>query len=130
MADRSQAARRSGSAAKRRPADERLQSVQGLDRDPEKLDRLVHERVRLGILSALAVNKSLSFTELKHLLRASDGNLSVHARKLEEAGYVRCTKSFRGRKPQTNYRLTAAGRKALHRYLDHMEALIDATREA
>jgi DNA-binding HxlR family transcriptional regulator len=92
------------------------------------LDRLIHERMRLGIVSALAVNASLSFNELKRLLHASDGNLSVHARKLEDAGYVACTKSFDGRVPKTEYRLTPAGRQALERYLDHMEALIRATR--
>jgi DNA-binding HxlR family transcriptional regulator len=94
-----------------------------------ELDRLIHERVRLGIASALAVNESLTFNDLKALLRTSDGNLSVHARKLEEAQYVTCTKSFAGRTPKSEYRLTAAGRKALERYLDHMEALIRATRE-
>jgi len=94
-----------------------------------KLDRLVHERLRLGILSALAVNDSLTFNELKKLLDTTDGNLSVHARKLEEAGYAACSKSFEGRMPRTDYRLTAAGRRALDRYLDHMEALIQAMRE-
>jgi DNA-binding MarR family transcriptional regulator len=93
------------------------------------LDRLIHERVRLGIVSALAVNESLTFNELKGLLKTTDGNLSVHARKLEEADYVACTKSFAGRVPKTEYRLTATGRRALERYLDHMEALIRATRE-
>ena len=93
------------------------------------LDRLIHERVRLGIASALAVNESLSFSDLKSLLKTSDGNLSVHARKLEEAEYITCTKSFAGRVPKSEYRLTPAGRKALERYLDHMEALIRATRE-
>ena len=92
-------------------------------------DRLIHERVRLGIASALAVNESLSFSDLKALLKTSDGNLSVHARKLEEAQYVVCTKSFAGRTPKSEYRLTPSGRKALERYLDHMEALIRATRE-
>ncbi len=92
------------------------------------LDQLIHERVRLGIVSALAVNAALSFTELKALLGTSDGNLSVHARKLEDAGYVTCTKGFEGRVPRTDYRLTEAGRAALARYLDHMEALIRATR--
>ena len=94
-----------------------------------ELDRLIHERMRLAIVSALAVNESLSFNELKRLLDTSDGNLSVHARKLEEAGYVACEKSFEGRVPHTDYRLTAAGRAALDRYLAHMEALIRATRE-
>jgi len=93
------------------------------------LDRLIHERTRLGIVSALAVNDSLTFNELKGLLGATDGNVSVHARKLEDAGYVACTKSFAGRVPKTEYRLTAAGRRALERYLSHMEALIRATRE-
>jgi len=93
------------------------------------LNRLIHERTRLGIISALAVNSSLTFGELKDLLRASDGNLSVHARKLEDAGYITCSKSFAGRLPKTEYRLSAAGRKALERYLDHMESLIRATRE-
>jgi len=92
-------------------------------------DRLIHERTRLAIVSALAVNTSLTFNELKHLLSASDGNLSVHARKLEDAGYIACTKSFAGRLPKTEYRLAAAGRRALEKYLDHMEALIRATRE-
>ncbi len=94
-----------------------------------KLDRLIHERLRLGILSALSVNDSLTFNELKKLLDTTDGNLSVHARKLEEAGYVACTKSFEGRMPRTDYRLTATGRRALERYLDHMEALIQAMRD-
>jgi len=95
----------------------------------QKLDRLVHERLRLGILSALSVNPALSFNDLKRLLETTDGNLSVHARKLEEAGYVACSKTFEGRVPRTEYRLTAAGRRALDRYLDHMEALIQAMRE-
>jgi DNA-binding HxlR family transcriptional regulator len=93
------------------------------------LDRLIHERIRLGIVSALAVNRTLTFNELKALLKTTDGNLSVHARKLEEADYILCTKSFDGRLPKTKYRLAPAGRKALERYLDHMEALIRATRE-
>jgi DNA-binding HxlR family transcriptional regulator len=93
------------------------------------LDRLIHERIRLGIVSALAVNRSLTFNELKALLKTTDGNLSVHARKLEEANYIVCTKSFDGRLPKTEYRLAGAGRRALERYLNHMEALIRATRE-
>ncbi len=93
------------------------------------LDRIIHERMRLGIVSALAVNDSLTFNELKKLLQTTDGNLSVHARRLEEAQYVNCSKSFEGRMPKTEYRLTAAGRKAFERYLDHMEALIHAMRE-
>ena len=95
----------------------------------DALDRLIHERLRLGIVSALAVNDSLSFSDLKKLMKTTDGNLSVHARKLEEAEYITCTKSFSGRMPKTEYRLTAVGRRALERYLDHMEALIRATRE-
>lgn len=93
------------------------------------LDRLIHERMRLGIVSALAVNESLTFNDLKKLLKTTDGNISVHARKLEDAQYIACAKSFEGRVPKTEYRLTAAGRRALERYLDHMEALIRATRE-
>jgi DNA-binding HxlR family transcriptional regulator len=93
-----------------------------------KLDRLIHERIRLGIVSALAVEEWLSFADLKRLLKTTDGNLSVHARKLEEASYIACKKHFEGRVPKTDYRLTAAGRRALERYLDHMEALIQATR--
>ena len=96
---------------------------------PLALDRLIHERLRLGILSALAVNASLSFGDLKKLMQTTDGNLSVHARKLEEASYVTCTKSFEGRVPKTEYSITAAGRRALERYIDHKEALIRATRE-
>ena len=95
----------------------------------DALDRLIHERLRLGIVSALAVNDSLSFSDLKKLMKTTDGNLSVHARKLEEAEYITCTKSFEGRMPKTEYKLTATGRRALERYLDHMEALIRATRE-
>ena len=93
-----------------------------------ELDRLIHERLRLGILSALAVNSTLTFNDLKKLLSTSDGNLSVHARKLEEAEYIACEKSFEGRMPKTEYKLTAAGRKALERYLDEMEQLIKSTR--
>jgi DNA-binding HxlR family transcriptional regulator len=93
------------------------------------LDRLIHERMRLGIVSALAVNPALTFNDLKKLLKTTDGNLSVHARKLEEARYIACTKFFQGRLPKTEYRLTGEGRRALERYLDHMEALIRAMRE-
>jgi len=93
------------------------------------LDRIIHEHMRLGIVSALAVNDSLTFNELKKLLQTSDGNLSVHARRLEEAEYVTCTKSFEGRMPKSEYRLTSAGRAAFERYLNHMEALIQAARE-
>ena len=94
-----------------------------------ELDRVIHERIRLGIVSALAVNETMTFNDLKALLSATDGNLSVHARRLEEAGYVACTKSFDGRIPRTEYRLTASGREGLARYLRHMEALIRATRK-
>jgi DNA-binding MarR family transcriptional regulator len=97
--------------------------------EASKLDRLVHERLRLGILSALAVNESLTFNELKKLLDTTDGNLSVHSRKLEEAGYIVSTKSFEGRMPRTDYRMTTAGRRAFERYIDHMEALVQAMRE-
>lgn len=93
-----------------------------------ELDRLIHEKLRLGILSALAVNTTLTFNDLKKLLSTSDGNLSVHARKLEEAEYIACEKSFEGRMPKTEYKLTSAGRKALERYLDEMESLIKSTR--
>ncbi len=116
---------------KPRGAARALGAVRGLEKAgvPRQLDRLIHERTRLGILSALAVNESLTFSDLKRLLETTDGNLSVHARKLEEAQYITCVKSFQGRFPRTEYRLTAAGRRALERYLDHMEALIRAARE-
>ena len=118
----------------RRPGVGELRSLRGKSdgASPARagaLDRLIHERLRLGIVSALAVNDSLSFSDLKKLMKTTDGNLSVHARKLEEAEYITCTKSFEGRMPKTEYKLTAAGRRALERYLDHMEALIRATRE-
>ena len=96
---------------------------------PLGLDRLIHERLRLGIVSALAVNGSMSFTDLKAALNATDGNLSAHARRLEEAGYIVCRKSFEGRIPRTDYELTKQGRRELEAYLDHMEALIRAMRE-
>ena len=115
----------------RRKKPEPLGEVRGdaPDATPAALDRLIHERMRLGIVSALARNERLSFNELKHLMQTTDGNLSVHARKLEDAGYITCTKTFEGRVPKTDFSLTAAGRRALERYLDHMEALIRATRE-
>jgi DNA-binding MarR family transcriptional regulator len=97
--------------------------------NPTELDQLIHGRVRLGIVSALAVNERLSFTELKDLLATSDGNLSAHARRLEEGGYLDCEKSFDGRVPLTEYRLTERGKRALERYLDHMEALIERVRD-
>ena len=97
--------------------------------DAVNLDQVIHERVRLAIISALAVNDSLTFNDLKTLLDVSDGNLSVHARKLEDAGYVRCTKSFVGRQPRTEYKLTASGRRALEAYLEQMESVIRTTRQ-
>lgn len=123
---------RGGGAARRRHVEERAAirgEAGGQLASPLELDRLIHERLRLAIVSALAVNESLSFNELKEMLGATDGNLSVHARKLEEAGYVACRKMFDGRLPRTEFKLTAAGRAALARYLDHMEGLIRAARE-
>ena len=112
------------------PRRARLTAVTAVSRDLDdaKFDRLVYERVRLGIMSALAVNEQLSFAELKSLFDVSDGNLSAHARKLEDAGYISCSKSFAERRPKTEYRITATGRRALHRYLEHVEAVIKATR--
>ena len=104
-------------------------STGSMDMSLQELDRLIHERIRLGAVSALAVNESLTFHELKNILKTTDGNLSVHARKLEEAGYIDCAKYFEGRQPKTCFRLTPRGRDALKRYLDRMEALIRATRE-
>ncbi len=129
------AKRTSSRAASAQPQGRPLASVRGdapratAEEGALALDRLIHERMRLGIVSALAVNESLTFNDLKRLMQTTDGNLSVHARKLEDAGYVVCTKSFEGRVPRTEYRLAAPGRRALERYLDHMEALIRATRE-
>jgi len=114
---------RASKVAKGAPAHEMLETT------IPSLDRIIHEHMRLGIVSALAVNDSLTFNELKKLLQTSDGNLSVHARRLEEAEYVTCTKSFEGRMPKSEYRLTPDGRKAFERYLNHMEALIQAARE-
>ena len=117
---------------RRKPvADQKLRSVRGRAGDvvAPDLDRLIHERMRLGIVSALAVSEPLSFNDLKKIMRTTDGNLSVHARKLEDADYITCTKSFEGRVPRTEYRLTGTGRRALERYLDHMESLIRATRD-
>ena len=127
-----QAARQAHRTVGRAPKKKRLRSMGGnpSDRTAADLDRLVHERIRLGLMSALAVNRTLSFSDLRDLLQTTDGNLSVHARKLEDAGYIACTKSFEGRFPKTEYQLTAKGRRALERYLDHMEALIQATRGA
>ena len=116
--------------AARTSAADPLRSVPGgAEAGAPELDRLIHERVRLGIVSALAVNDSLAFNELKDMLALTDGNLSVHARKLEEAGYVECTKKFEGRVPRTEFRLTDAGRRALGAYLNHMEAIIQAVRD-
>ncbi len=108
---------------RRRPARARAELA------PLDVDRLIHERLRLAILSALAVNESLTFNELKGMIRATDGNLSVHARKLEQARYLSCEKTYTGRLPKTEFRITELGRRALLRYLDHMEALISAMRE-
>lgn len=111
----------------------KLQSVSPTKPDSDdvsstNLDRLIHERMRLGIISALAANNSLTFNELKEFMKTSDGNLSVHARKLEDAGYIECNKSFDGRIPKTEYKITKEGRKALERYLNHMESLIQTMR--
>ena len=108
------------------PAGRGLRAIAGrAAAGPLALDTVIHHRLRLGMLSALAAGGTMSFTELRALLRATDGNLSVHARKLEDAGYVSCTKHFADRRPRTDYRITAAGRQALRRYLAHMEALIE-----
>ncbi len=137
-------ARRSGGTARKlerhSPAEasprEGLTSMPGAPGDaagaasPVTLDRFIHERARLGIVSALAVHDSLTFNDLKATLQITDGNLSVHARKLEDAGYIECSKSFEGRVPRTEYRLTDAGRAALQRYVDHMEALLRALKES
>ncbi len=116
-------------AAKPKPNDKsELRLVPGEATGGVAFDKIIHEQVRLGILSALAVNASLTFTELKQLMDSTDGNISVHSRKLEDAGYISCKKQFKGRTPQTVYKMTAKGRRALTSYLDHMEALIRATR--
>jgi DNA-binding HxlR family transcriptional regulator len=122
------AARARPAALRQAPAGARPKRAQAAPSAPAALDRLIHERMRLGIVSALAANESLSFNDLKKLLKTTDGNLSVHARKLEEAAYVVCEKYFERRMPKTVYRLTDAGRCALERYLDHMEALIQTMR--
>jgi DNA-binding MarR family transcriptional regulator len=109
---------------------QRLRGVHGgAPHSAHEIDRMIHERLRLGIISALAVNSSLTFKELKHTVKTTDGNLSVHARKLEDAGYINCSKTFEGRTPKTEFSLTTAGRRALERYLDHMEALIGKMRK-
>jgi DNA-binding MarR family transcriptional regulator len=118
-------------ARRNRASEGKLREVgEGAGESPphEKIERLIHERSRLGIISALAVNDSLTFNDLKKLMQTTDGNLSVHARKLEDAGYINCTKSFDGRTPKTEYKLTKAGRQALEQYLNHMEALIKTMR--
>jgi len=122
VAGRKSAVSRQSPATRHQPPVTRGQS-------PLDLDRLIHERLRLGIVSALAVNERLSFNDLKRLLHTTDGNLSVHARKLEDAQYVACEKTFSGRMPKTEYRLTAAGRRALEKYLVHMEAIIRAVKD-
>ena len=129
MAKESAARASDAVASKSRAAKQLRAEPSTVEKALPNLDRLIHERMRLGIVSALAVNESLTFNELKRLLGTTDGNLSVHARRLEEAAYVSCTKSFEGRMPKTEYRLTHVGRKALEQYLDHMEALIQAMRE-
>ena len=128
-----QTARSTAQQGKAQPARPRgaaraLEAMRAAEKAPE-LDNLIHERMRLGIVSALAANESLTFTELKELLKTTDGNISVHTRKLEDADYINCLKSFEGRIPKTEYRLTPSGRRALERYLDHMEALVRAARE-
>ncbi|MGA7623058.1 MAG: transcriptional regulator [Candidatus Acidiferrales bacterium] len=130
MVAKSGAYRREHAESEDRPKRNSPGSTRAPENTATNLDRLIHERTRLAIVSALAVSDSLTFNELKQLLRASDGNLSVHARKLEDAGYLGCKKSFDGRMPKTEYSLTAFGRRALEKYLDHMEALIRVTREA
>jgi len=118
-----------GKASAQRKSDVRsLKSDAPPKRGPLDLDRLIHERLRLGIVSALAVNDRLTFNDLKRLLRTTDGNLSVHARKLEDADYIACDKSFDGRIPRTEFRITPAGRKAFEKYLAHMEAIIKAAK--
>lgn len=131
MAKHSALSREKNQEARPAPSKRALRAVRGLaaKTEPSPLDALIHERIRLGIVSALAVSDAMSFSDLKKLLDTTDGNLSVHARKLEEAEYVVCTKSFEGRVPKTEYRLTAQGRRALDQYLRHMEALIQAMRD-
>jgi DNA-binding HxlR family transcriptional regulator len=126
--------RRQSPVGSRQPADPSRRSPVAGRAAPEKrstleLDRLIHERLRLGIVSALAVNERLTFNDLKRLLQTTDGNLSVHARKLEDAHYISCDKMFQDRIPRTEYRLTAAGRRALEKYVGHMEAILKAVRD-
>jgi DNA-binding HxlR family transcriptional regulator len=131
MASKSSAVKRGESVA---PVSGKVAKPVAVPRSPGSedagFDRLIYERVRLGIMSALAMNETLTFNELKSLFDVSDGNLSAHARKLEEAGYVVCTKTFEARRPKSQYRITAVGKKALLRYLEHIEAVIKATRRA
>jgi DNA-binding MarR family transcriptional regulator len=124
------AAKERQAAAQTAPATQRLRAVAGFFSDSENgdSDRLIHERIRLGIMSALSVNRNMSFSELKEILKTTDGNLSRHARKLEDAGYVACRKRFAERVPKTMFSLTAKGKRAFERHLQHMEALIQATR--
>ena len=119
-----------GKAARRTAAAPARPAPSAAPRDTQRLDRLIHDRVRLGILSALSAVESMSFADLKSALDVSDGNLSVHARKLEEAGYISCEKTFVGRTPRTDFRLAAGGRRAFEKYLDHMDALIAAARKS
>ena len=121
---------RNGGGARRAPSPLGSVPGQAAEAGPLDLDRLIHERVRLGIVSALAVNGTMPFTDLRNLLGTTDGNLSAHARRLEDAGYVLCHKSFEGRTPLTEFELTPRGRRALQGYLDHMEAIIRVTRES
>jgi DNA-binding HxlR family transcriptional regulator len=122
------AALRSSQSAVRNPQSA-VRGPQSAVRNPHLLDRVIHERLRLGIVSALAVNERLTFNDLKRLLQTTDGNLSVHARKLEDAQYIACDKTFDGRVPRTEYRLTTAGRRALEKYIAHMESIIKAVRD-
>ena len=124
------ATRRASAPARPANAPASIKPAHTAPKDAQRLDRLIHDRVRLGILSALSAVESMSFAELKAALEASDGNLSVHARKLEDAGYITCEKTFVGRTPRTDFRLAPAGRRAFEKYLDHMGALISAARKA
>jgi DNA-binding MarR family transcriptional regulator len=130
MAAKAESRRVSAPAKRKRAKLTAVPAATSSTADDAKFDRLIYERVRLGIMSALAVREELTFTELKALFDVSDGNLSAHARKLEEANYLTCTKSFEDRRPRSVYRITALGRNALHRYLDHVEAVIKATRRS
>jgi DNA-binding MarR family transcriptional regulator len=129
MAAKSSAARSGATSEKQRARPPHSGAAQAVDRHLPQVDQLIHERIRLGIVSALAVNDSLTFKDLKTLLQTTDGNLSIHARKLEQAGYIACSKSFDKRMPKTEYKLTTTGKKMFEKYLGHMEALIQAMRE-